>query len=74
MQKNYEYTLKDSRECVNLNTTEITQCEKTIYTYIEMGLFQDWGATNLELRRKVTRKLRKEQNQQIIQEGNTMIT
>ena len=88
MQKNYEYTLKDSRECVNLNTTElyelahiicplikqgqsiytilqnhkeITQCEKTIYTYIE-------------IRRKVTRKLRKEQNQQIIQEGNTMIT
>lgn len=85
-QKNYEYTLKDSREGVNLNTTElyelahiicplikqgqsiytilqnhkeITQCEKTIYTYIEMGLFKDWGVTNLELRRKVTRKLRK---------------
>ena len=67
-QKNYEYTLKDSRQCVNLNTTElyelahiicplikqgqsiftilqnhkeIKQCEKTIYTYIEMGLFKD---------------------------------
>lgn len=98
-QKNYEYTLKDSREGVNLNTTElyelahiicplikqgqsiytilqnhkeITQCEKTIYTYIEMGLFKDWGVTNLDLRRKVTRKLkrkslRKEQNQQTIQ-------
>ena len=63
-QKNYEYTLKNAREGVNLNTTElyelahiicplikqgqsiytilqnhkeITQCEKTIYTYIEMG-------------------------------------
>lgn len=85
-QKNYEYTLKDSREGVNLNTTElyelahiicplikqgqsiytilqnhkeITQCVKTIYTYIEMGLFKDWGVTNLELRRKTTRKLRK---------------
>ena len=85
-QKNYEYTLKDSREGVNLNTTElfelahiicplikqgqsiytilenhpeITQCEKTIYTYIEMGLFKDWGVTNIELRRKVKRKLNK---------------
>lgn len=85
-QKNYEYTLKDSREGVNLNTTElfelahilcplikqgqsiysilqnhkeITQCEKTIYTYIEMGLFKDWGVTNLELRRKVSRKLKR---------------
>ena len=85
-QKNYEYILKDSREDVNLNTTElfelahiicplikqgqsiytilenhpeITQCEKTIYTYIEMSLFKDWGVTNLELRRKVKRKLNK---------------
>ena len=85
-QKNYEYTLKDAREGVNLNTTElyelahiicplikqgqsiytilqnhkeITQCAKTIYSYIEMGLFKDWGVTNLDLRRKVTRKLRK---------------
>ena len=85
-QKNYEYTLKDSRQGVNLNTTElyelahiictsikqgqsiytilenhkeITQCKKTIYTYIEMGLFKDWGITSLDLRRKVTRKIRK---------------
>lgn len=77
---------KDSREGVNLNTTErfeldyiicplikqgqsiytileehpeITQCEKNIYTYIEMSLFKDWGVTNLELRRKVKRKLNK---------------
>ena len=41
------------------NCPEITQCEKTIYTYIEMGLFKDWGVTNLELRRKVKRKLKK---------------
>ena len=85
-QKTYEYTLKDSRQGVNLNITElyelahiicplikqgqsiytilenhkeIKQCAKTIYTYIEMGLFKDWGITSLELRRKVTRKIRK---------------
>lgn len=67
--------MKDSRQGVNLNTTElfelahiicplikqgqsiytilqnhkeITQCEKTIYTYIEMGLFKDWGVTNID--------------------------
>ena len=83
--KNYQYTLKDSREGVNLNTTElrnlahtlaplieqgqsiyqileshpeITQCAKTIYTYIEMGLFRDWGITNLSLKRKVKRKIK----------------
>ena len=83
-QKNYEYSLKDSRQGVNLNTTElfelahiicplikqgqsiytilenhkeIKQCVKTIYTYIEMGLFKYWGVTNLELRRKARRKI-----------------
>ena len=39
------------------NHKEIKQCVKTIYTYIEMGLFKDWGVTNLELRRKVRRKI-----------------
>lgn len=38
---------------------EVTQCEKIIYTYIEMGLFKDWGITNISLRRKVRRKLNK---------------
>ena len=83
--QNYQYTLKDSREGVNLNTSElrnlahtlaplieqgqsiyqileshpeITQCAKTIYTYIEMGLFRDWGITNLSLKRKVKRKIK----------------
>ena len=78
--------MKDSRQGVNLNTTElfelahiicplikqgqsiytvlqnhkeITQCEKTIYTYIEMGLFKDCGVTNIDLRRKVARKIPK---------------
>lgn len=85
-QKQYEYTLKDSRLGVNLNTSElielahiicplikkgqsiytilnnhpeITLCEKTIYNYIEMGLFKDWNVTNLTLKRQVKRKVSK---------------
>lgn len=83
--ENYLYTLKDSREGVNLtypelnniariitplieqgqsiyqileNHKEINICSKTLYTYIEMGLFKDWGITNLSLKRKVKRKIR----------------
>ena len=83
--QNYLYSLKDSREGVNLtypelkqiaeiiaplinqgqslytileNHKEIKQCSKTLYTYIEMGLFKDWGITNLSLKRKVKRKIR----------------
>ena len=85
-QNQYEYTLTDSRQGVNLSSTElielahiicplikngqsiytilnnhpeITQCEKTIYSYIELGLFRDWGVTNLTLKRKTTRKVSK---------------
>ena len=85
-QKDYEYTLKDARLGVNLNTSELVElahiicplikkgqsiytiltnhpeidvCEKTIYNYIEMGLFADWGITNLTLKRKVKRKVSK---------------
>ncbi len=85
-QKKYEYTLKDSRQGVNLNTSELIElahiicplvkrgqsiytilnnhpeinlCEKTIYNYIEMGLFKDWGVTNLTLKRQVKRKVSK---------------
>lgn len=84
-QSNYEYTLKDARQGVNLNTSElfsiahtikplieqgqsiytilenhkeINICPKTLYTYIEMGLFNDWGINNLSLKRKVKRKIR----------------
>lgn len=83
--ENYLYTLKDSREGVNLtypelnniahiivplieqgqsiyqileNHKEIKLCSKTLYTYIEMGLFKDWGIINLSLKRKVKRKIR----------------
>lgn len=85
-QANYEYTLRDSREGINLTTSElfsiahiikplieqgqslynilenhkeINLCPKTLYTYIEMGLFNDWGITNLSLKRKVKRKISK---------------
>lgn len=40
------------------NHSEIDLCAKTLYTYIEMGLFKDWGITNLSLKRKVKRKIR----------------
>lgn len=86
--ENYKYTLTDSRQGVNLNTSELIElahlicplikkgqsiytilnnhpeikfCEKTIYNYIEMGLFKDWDVTNLTLKRKVKRRLPKKQ-------------
>lgn len=85
-QEKYEYTLKDSRQGVNLNTSELIElahiicplikqgqsiytilanhpeikyCEKTIYNYIDMGLFKDWDVTNLTLKRKVKRRVSK---------------
>ena len=44
------------------NHPEIDLCEKTIYNYIEDGVFQDAGVsiTNLDLKRKVRRKVSKE--------------
>ena len=78
----YKYTLTDSRQGVNLNSSELIElahiicplikrgqsiytilnnhpeikfCEKTIYNYIEMGLFKNWGITNISLKRKVKR-------------------
>lgn len=41
------------------NHPEINLCEKTIYNYIDMGLFNDWGVNNLTLKRKVKRKVSK---------------
>lgn len=84
--ENYLYTLKDSREGVNLNTKEmlnivsvikpllkkgqsvyqilknhpeINLCTKSLYTYIESGIFQDYGINNFSLRRQVSMKERK---------------
>lgn len=86
--ENYKYTLTDSRQGVNLNTSELIElahlicplikkgqsiytilnnhpeikfCEKTIYNYVEMGLFKDWGVTNITLKRKIKRRLPKKQ-------------
>ena len=60
------------------NHPEITFCEKTIYNYIEMGLFKDWDITNLTLKRKVRRKisikkLKSEKNLKIILVEHTQI-
>ena len=60
------------------NHPEITFCEKTIYNYIEMGLFKDWDITNLTLKRKVRRKISKkklksEKNLKIILVEHTQI-
>jgi IS30 family transposase len=38
---------------------EIIQCQKTIYTYIEAGLFKEQGAHNFSLKEQVNRKPRK---------------
>ena len=35
---------------------EITQCEKTLYNYIDMGVFNDYEIINLSLKEKVGRK------------------
>ena len=43
------------------NHPEIKFCEKTIYNYIEMGLFRDWGVTNITLKRKMKRRLPRKQ-------------
>lgn len=84
--ENYLYTLKDSREGVNLTTTEmfnilntikpllkqgqsiyqilknhpeIDLCSKSLYTYIESGIFKDYGVDVFLLRRQVAMKKRK---------------
>lgn len=40
------------------NHKEITQCSKTLYTYIEMGLFKEFGIDNFSLKKKVSRRIR----------------
>lgn len=82
----YQYTLSDSREGVNLNTKEMFEiidiikpllkqgqsvyqilrnhpeiglCPKSLYTYIECGIFKDYGIDNFSLIRQVSAKKRK---------------
>ena len=40
------------------NHKEITQCSKTLYTYIEMGLFKEFGIDNFSLKKKVSRRIK----------------
>ncbi len=40
------------------NHKEITQCSKTLYTYIEMGLFKEFSIDNFSLKKKVSRKFK----------------
>lgn len=85
-QQEYQYTLIDSREGINLtfselseiasiivdpikngqsvyvvlqNHPEIMYCEKTIYNWIEIGAFESFRLTNIDLRSKVGRKMKK---------------
>jgi len=36
--------------------SEIKQCERTLYSYIESGVFKDFGVTNFSLKEQVNRK------------------
>ena len=85
-QEDYRCTLSDSREGVNLTTSqmitmaetigpllkrgqsvyqiianhpELGICVKTLYTYIECGIFKDYGIDNFSLRRQVSMKKKK---------------
>ncbi len=55
------------------NHKEITQCAKTLYTYIEMGLFKEFGIDCFSLRKQVSRRIRskklKKRRQPINYEG-----
>ena len=55
------------------NHKEITQCSKTLYTYIEMGLFKDFGIDNFSLKKKVSRRIKskklKKRKQSVNYEG-----
>ena len=55
------------------NHKEITQCSKTLYTYIEMGLFKEFGIDNFSLKKKVSRRIKskklKKRRQPINYEG-----
>ena len=84
--EDYLYTLSDSREGVNMtssqmiaaaqligpllkkgqsvyqiieNHPELNMSVKTLYTYIESGIFKDYGIDNFSLRRQVSMRSRK---------------
>ena len=55
------------------NHKEITQCSKTLYTYIEIELFKEFGIDNFSLKKKVSRRIKskklKKRKQPINYEG-----
>lgn len=60
------------------NHKEITQCSKTLYTYIEMVLFKEFGIDNFSLKKKVSRrikskKLKKRRHPLTMKDENTKI-
>lgn len=38
---------------------ELNICEKTLYNYIDQGIFSQFGLSNVDLRKKVSRKIKK---------------
>ena len=56
-----------------LSHPEITQCSKTIYSYIDQGVFKDYGLDYFSLKEKVQRKQfkrrLKKRNEAVIYEG-----
>ena len=55
------------------NHKEVSQCSKTLYNYIEMGLFKEFGIDNFSLKKKVHRRIKskklKKRRQPINYEG-----
>jgi IS30 family transposase len=45
------------------NHPEIKYCEKTLYNYIEQGALSQFGITNMDLRRKVSRRMTKKKKE-----------
>ena len=65
--KDYKSDLVDFRQGINMTTLEVNyqikfshkeikQCIKTLYNYIEMGVFKNYGIDNFSLKEQVNRK------------------
>lgn len=52
-----------SLDVIVRNHPEIKYCEKTLYNYIDQGALSQFGITNMDLRRKVSRKITKKKSE-----------
>lgn len=52
-----------SLDVILRNHPEIKYCEKTLYNYIEQGALSQFGITNMDLRRKVSRRMTKKKKE-----------